>query len=1069
MPIPPPPPPPGPPPPPTFSQANTEPPKLSREEQRGRGALLQDICKGTKLRKVTQINDRSAPLLEKPKGGGGGVSGPIQPKGGLFQGGVPKLRPVGAKDTSESSTKQTLQVPGSRVAAPRPPVPSTPTPPSSSRPPPQDDADGSRGSPPELPRTQRPSLPDLSRPNAASTPSGGMKHSSSAPPPAPPRPPQRPHPQNFFLQPRKTLTPHPGSTPPPPATTTTTTRDGPPPAPPPAKPPPSPVNLRTGAPGGQTLAAAPPPPPPPPYRQPPGVPNGPPSPVAEAAPELPQRHNSLHRKPPGPLRGLAPPPPNSAASPALQSSRPPPPARDPPSRGAAPPPPPPLLRNGGRDAPPPPPPPYRVHGPADPPGRGKPPPPPTRTPAGPPPPPPPLRNGHRDSIRAFLGEYRCLGTNWGGLGGLGGVLGAAPSPFGFILPPPFLFFFCPPPHFFPQTTSSPSTPSTPSRISRPPRSTNSSRGFTPAKPTESPPAMPSTRSRSQPTIGFPRRRSARCLAAPPAKPPPAKTLQDDPDRDPPAPNLSPLPKNPPEPGSAPPAPLSPRCQALPLSPRKRLGDDNLCNVPHTLPCSPAKRSKENRGRRLLFGDPAASPGKTSPPEKPPNTPTKLSPPEKSPSPPVPPTPHRGQETPQSSGRSGDPVRTRLFRPEGSCYQQAKRALHAAVPERLQGREREVGAIRKFLGEHLPARRPGSLYISGPPGTGKTACLSCVLRDCQQDELAGSRVLVLNCMELSSPHAVFPAVAQRLGVPGAGREALRGLEKELTAPGPMLLLVLDELDQLESKGQDVLYTIFEWPRLPRSRLVLIGVANALDLTERSLARLHARLAPGPPRLLHFPPYSRQQLAAILQERLARGGAEAVLDPPALQFCARKVSAVSGDARKALDVCRRAVEMVELDVRTQTLLKPPPGCDPPSAPSPVPVRVGLPHVSRVLSEVFGDRMTAGGGRGAPDTFPLQQKVLVCSLLLLARHLRAREVTLGKLHDAYSRVCRRQQLCAVDQAECLALVTLLEARGVLQIKRAKEARLAKVSLKIEEEEARHALQDAALVGSILARGLL
>lgn len=37
---------------------------MSREEQRGRGALLQDICKGTKLKKVTQINDRSAPILE---------------------------------------------------------------------------------------------------------------------------------------------------------------------------------------------------------------------------------------------------------------------------------------------------------------------------------------------------------------------------------------------------------------------------------------------------------------------------------------------------------------------------------------------------------------------------------------------------------------------------------------------------------------------------------------------------------------------------------------------------------------------------------------------------------------------------------------------------------------------------------------------------------------------------------------------------------------------------------------------------------------------------------------------
>lgn len=47
-----------------FLQANIDPPKLSRDEQRGRGALLQDICKGTKLKKVTNINDRSAPVLE---------------------------------------------------------------------------------------------------------------------------------------------------------------------------------------------------------------------------------------------------------------------------------------------------------------------------------------------------------------------------------------------------------------------------------------------------------------------------------------------------------------------------------------------------------------------------------------------------------------------------------------------------------------------------------------------------------------------------------------------------------------------------------------------------------------------------------------------------------------------------------------------------------------------------------------------------------------------------------------------------------------------------------------------
>ncbi|NXG52225.1 CDC6 protein, partial [Psilopogon haemacephalus] len=259
---------------------------------------------------------------------------------------------------------------------------------------------------------------------------------------------------------------------------------------------------------------------------------------------------------------------------------------------------------------------------------------------------------------------------------------------------------------------------------------------------------------------------------------------------------------------------------------------------------------------------------------------------------------------------------------GTCYQQAKRVLHAAVPEHLHGREREAGTIRQFLRDHICGQRPGSLYISGPPGTGKTACLGRVLLDCKA-ELAGSKIIVLNCMALSSPAGIFPAVAQELALPAAsGREAVRRLQKKLTAQGPMVLLVLDELDQLESKGQDVLYTLFEWPQLPGSRLVLVGLANALDLTDRSLARLAACPA-GSPQLLHFPPYTREQLTAILTERLGQVPGEPVLDAAALQFCARKVSALCGDARKALDVCRRAVEVVELEVRSQTLLKPLPG--------------------------------------------------------------------------------------------------------------------------------------------------
>jgi len=64
---------------------------------------------------------------------------------------------------------------------------------------------------------------------------------------------------------------------------------------------------------------------------------------------------------------------------------------------------------------------------------------------------------------------------------------------------------------------------------------------------------------------------------------------------------------------------------------------------------------------------------------------------------------------------------------------------------------------------------------------------------------------------------------------------------------------------------VLYTVFEWPVTHPEGVVLVGIANALDLTDRTLPRLRARkdLAP---KLLHFAPYSREQIVNILKLRL-----------------------------------------------------------------------------------------------------------------------------------------------------------------------------------------------------------
>lgn len=74
------------------------------------------------------------------------------------------------------------------------------------------------------------------------------------------------------------------------------------------------------------------------------------------------------------------------------------------------------------------------------------------------------------------------------------------------------------------------------------------------------------------------------------------------------------------------------------------------------------------------------------------------------------------------------------------------------------------------------------------------------------------------------------------------------------------------------------------QLLKSRLILVGIANSLDLTERLLPGLEARGCK--PRLVAFPTYSRHQITAVLQERLESLPGP-VFAAKALEFCARKV--------------------------------------------------------------------------------------------------------------------------------------------------------------------------------------
>ncbi|KAL0078983.1 P-loop containing nucleoside triphosphate hydrolase protein [Phycomyces blakesleeanus] len=303
----------------------------------------------------------------------------------------------------------------------------------------------------------------------------------------------------------------------------------------------------------------------------------------------------------------------------------------------------------------------------------------------------------------------------------------------------------------------------------------------------------------------------------------------------------------------------------------------------------------------------------------------------------------------------------------------------------------------FWNAHVLGNKPGCLYVSGSPGTGKTAMLTEIIR-ITEDEVGELRthqvnVVMVNCMSVGDPKAIYTKIVTELkgsgSKPNPDMDAVQEAEMLLNGKSEVLnVVVLDEIDHLITKDQDVLYKVFEWASIPSSRLVLIGIANALDLTDRILPRLRAKNCE--PQLLNFNPYSVSEITSIIKDRLYSlveneddpfGAAPTpnentplpLIQSAAVELCARKVAASMGDLRTALDVCRQAIEMAENEWKKKTAAL---IASNPDAP-PIVAKVTIGHVMKVLQIVYGSPNVQ-----KLKQLNLQQKVVIGVLMVMNR---------------------------------------------------------------------------------------
>lgn len=258
-------------------------------------------------------------------------------------------------------------------------------------------------------------------------------------------------------------------------------------------------------------------------------------------------------------------------------------------------------------------------------------------------------------------------------------------------------------------------------------------------------------------------------------------------------------------------------------------------------------------------------------------------------------------------------------PSSEAFKELKAKLHTSAKiSSLPCREDEFTSIYMNLETAIQEESGCCIYVSGTPGVGKTATIREVISQLRSlsdmNELNDFDYLELNGLKLISPNAAYEVLWEKIsGLKVSASNAallLEGYFNQDNNKKPLLVL-MDELDQIVTKKQGVMYNFFNWPTYPKSKLIVIAVANTMDLPERVLSnKISSRLGL---RRIQFIGYTFEQLGEIIRHRLTmltkQNKRNVIVSPDAIGFASRKVASVSGDARRALTICRRAVEIAE----------------------------------------------------------------------------------------------------------------------------------------------------------------
>ncbi|MCJ7444076.1 MAG: ORC1-type DNA replication protein [Methanotrichaceae archaeon] len=343
--------------------------------------------------------------------------------------------------------------------------------------------------------------------------------------------------------------------------------------------------------------------------------------------------------------------------------------------------------------------------------------------------------------------------------------------------------------------------------------------------------------------------------------------------------------------------------------------------------------------------------------------------------------------------------------QGGIFQDRDVLRSTYTPSELPHREDQINALASILVPALRGETPSNVLIYGKTGTGKTAVTKFVGKELEETS-SGIKcsVIYINCEVIDTQYRILAHLARHFDkeIPMTGwptdqvysefRDALDNEKK-------VVIIMLDEIDKLVKKGDNILYNLSRINSdLLRSKVSLIGISNDLRFTEFMDPRVKSSLGEDE---IVFPPYNAEQIKDILEQRATVAFKQSILTEGVLPLCAAFAAHEHGDARRALDLLRISGELAE---RSHSVI------------------VTEDHVKSARDKIEQDRVEE-----VIKTLPTQSKLVLYGIILLDE-LGTRNITTSVVYNMYKQLCPMADTDYLTHRRITDLIAELDMLGIL-----------------------------------------